>query len=47
MGNPNEANETPAYPQEAAHMNAPHMNAPPPVHDAPPPGTILVSNTVL
>ena len=42
MGNPNEANETPAYPQEAAHMNAP-----PPVHDAPPPGTILVSNTVL
>jgi len=38
MGNPNEASETPAYPQEAAHMNAPAYGAPPP-HDAPPPGT--------
>jgi len=36
MGNPNEANETPAYPQEAAQMNAPAYGAPPP-HDAPPP----------
>ena len=38
MGNPNEANETPAYPQEAAQMNAPAFGAPA-AHDAPPPGT--------